>query len=69
MFSANFKALQNFTVLIFFLTLVFHCFSSEYQLLAYFVIRIILHMVFKGDKHVNAVKKIQNFKKYVASLH
>ena len=59
MFSANFKALQNFTVLIFFLTYVFHCFSSEYKLLVYFATRIILHMVFKGDKHVIAVKDIQ----------
>ena len=56
MFSANFKAPQNFTVLIFFLTYVFHFFSSEYQLLVYFDIRIILQMVFKGDKHVNTVK-------------
>ena len=32
--------------------------SSECQLLDYFAIRIILKMVFKGDKHVNAVKEI-----------
>ena len=37
---------------------IFHCFSSEYQLLVYFAIRIILQMILKGDKHVNAVKEI-----------